>query len=644
MIYGLLRKRVLALASLYGVGIWLASLGQDLALPYGAWAPWGVFFVLLSFLASLVGWGIWATRRLGWDGTGFADYFALGAGIYAFWAYGLSLLGAIGPNQALLFHGFLLLGLLWVPALPPFLNPQDLLKVRRDEPVAMLTIAAVLIVVLLQAQRLHFLQDGMVYHLLGPEAWWREGTLAGWREQPQLFHAGFWDALGFAALAAFSRDAGQGLVSVHLFSQLLNASLALGGALLVLYRVAGYCLRERAWAFWVLLGALVLEPILWTAWNPKNDYGALFWLLYALLCLLPLGRAQPRVLIAGVFLGLASGTKLFHGVAAVAAILAWWISRRENVGGLKASRETLLIMVGAAIPLVLVVFRNGYYLGAPLFPLETSWWPTPTLSTSVREFMLGVHGSDPIPLSWTWGQVATRIWQLQLEWIPALLLAIPLWVRFRKNNFGFICGFFFLVTIIGLAAYGPRIFQEHTIRFFALSLVLGRLVLVAALANFISRTPLVRSGWLTWVRMLPALAWVVFSFVPWGVVGMPSPDANLAVVEAYRGGQCKAWLRGQRDRALLLNDDFLYYLPAKLVASGYYHQGADAWLRSGKESDLVFQGIRELGFRFVYDDFGPEAAIYFSDFAARRQWLIERSARGLAFRGKDCVVIDLHKN
>jgi hypothetical protein len=334
---------------------------------------------------------------------------ALGAGVTAVLVTGAVAFGVFGRQSVWMIAAFMVL-VATVGALTPNRRRQGFgfTHPSRWRRLALAALAGLGLATLIATLAPPSSMDATVYHLRIAREFLRTGR---WTEIPEVVQSyqplyvqmlfaeafGLWDDV-FAALTHWALGIGAVLVA-GAWSRRLGGSALLG---MVIFGLGALFTWESTSAFIDL--ALTLFASLGLLWATRADEPGAVWL-------------------AAVFVGLASGSKLTGGVAALqAAVLVGVFS----AGGRRQAWRNagFLIAVAFALPLPWYL-RNVWFTGNPVFPVGNVWLGLPIRPLAGAQYGYGgdlIHLlTSPFDIFWR-GEPFDKGWAMG----PAYFALVPL--------------------------------------------------------------------------------------------------------------------------------------------------------------------------------------------------------------------------
>lgn len=355
----------------------LPSLFAAATLGFAGFTAWRYFAVLFSGVASVAllmitaliaaGSGRAAMRLIGLKGLPESEAnltgATLGLGLIALGTLGLAAVGALTPLAMAVF-----LGALWVWGFGEMRAGFSswLPDVGSDaaERGAWVLIGLILLVLLWLCFVPPHQYDSLVYHLPLPAAYIRAGRLVN------VEHLVF---------AHFPQNA----------EMLFTTALLIGDDLLAQM----YCWLATALSLWwlfeggrrvaprpaVVLGCLLLATQTAVMLLASTTYVEPFVMLWVTAGVFSFHRfwdegKQGWLVIAGIFTGLALGTKYYAGISAIVlgVLMLWRVATSKRPGAL---RETVLFTAVTTVVFLPWLVKNAIMIGNPVFPFLYKWFP-----------------------------------------------------------------------------------------------------------------------------------------------------------------------------------------------------------------------------------------------------------------------------
>jgi hypothetical protein len=542
-----------ALATALSLAAWWWGIPATWVDSWLGFLPLTVFFA--SFLAGILGWGLWLEKRWGGEGAGawlFSSVFACG------FAFALGHLGLLGGAHRWLFLLAFHLGIL----LAPWRRARQLLL-----PLGNRWLVGVFAFVFGLRFLTAYLPQGhgdpLLYHLMGPRLWNQLGSVGLHPDLPIPLLAASWEYFYLWPQALFTAEPASvhQLVQAQVFSQWIHLAWGLFGSLVVANALIG----RKAWLSPVgraaLLLALAFVPsIQWTAALAKNDCAVAFWSLGAWLFLRKARESGGKRdwLLGGLFAGLAVSAKIsaILFLIPLAAVFLFGLLRRHRRALLPALG---LAFAGAVLGAAPVYLRNWWETRNPFYTMFSHWFPGPWVSQSWADHFNTHQPSGGA----SWGDMMLmRLSQLAHEspvfWLWLLLPALLLWARTRPQlrEWGEWIAIFALSYVLLFVA----VMHDAELRYLGAALWVGAVLGLVWFLLLLSRLPPRARGV---AEVAVVLALLGISKLPthflWKFFRTPPGSAY---VLGHTAGSAKAWLReNAADRLVVIyGDNETYYL------------------------------------------------------------------------------------
>ena len=416
----------------------------------------------------------------------------------------------------------------------------------------------------IQSAQIHSHGDPYICYLTGPRHWFDNGTLGSLRENYTFFYAASWEALYQWGNLLLAKGPGSALDSTQRFAQWITSFMAYGGLLVTVYALTFDPGRKfgRALALMAALAATSV-PVLRGYGNlAKNDLGASFWLIAALLPLFQDPKISPMrsFLSTGLLMGAGLMAKIPY-VIFVAGQGAAWIIRYLRRGFRGMARPAAFILLGMLCGVSWIALRNIYYTGNPFFPfLQNVFGTTVPISYIHQQSLSGIDAAqvhlNARSLRLYFGELLSSWWPL-----PLSLLGFALPLRLFSKTQPLL--FFTLGGWISAVLFTFKFRQVTEIRYQGPTLILLAASGIVALSGLIlkSRKPLLVSAmhWVAGIALVLTSDLPLFTFLQLNPQRFPpTPLATLGLT----GGKAKQWIRthsNRENRTIALGDNEIYY-------------------------------------------------------------------------------------
>jgi hypothetical protein len=558
----------------------LASLGYLLlgapAVTEGPFPPpriLGCFLIFAFWLLSVGSWGklLQLRSKIGADP---ALSLALGLALASVFVSTLGMVDLIGFRL----RPFYLLLLAVGPVLAP---PTFSLSAFPRLPAWLLVFAGIVLAGLsMAALRLGSHWDPLWYHLEATRIWVEQGRIRFLPDEALAFQAGAWDQLYLWAHILLGAPEGRGLVSAQLFAQWTHfTAFLLSG--FFLERLLRFFCRSRNWRLLAVVAGMTAEPLLYSSVIAKNDWGAICWLLAAVVLFLEAGQANLLWIAGGLF-GLALSTKWTVAFSALPVLASAFLLQRD-------ARKIRIFLLSMLVGLLPICLRNLLGTGDPFYPLfpwifhehlPASWY---TLIASYRlprqdiGFFREMHNV--------------------IFFLPCILLPIA-WKDRRVLTL-------FLLVSCSFALWRLGCGESGLIRWWSLGLVLAAGALPAAAPVLLAQLRLSAYERSAFLLMLGLCVYSVVNFFPSGLYTTnPLAFSPEFQVRSFPGGASGAWIRRFRPGAkvAVLAGSRLYYLNPVPHVRIWDSLNLDPALSNARNGIDLVQALDRQGFTLLLDE------------------------------------------
>ncbi len=280
------------------------------------------------------------------------------------------------------------------------------------ERLILVIVAALLFVALLFAFAPPFAWDGMTYHLPGPQQYVDAGRMETNADNPYLGFPQNMDILFALAMALFRRATAA--TPVHFYAGFMGLIATAG-------LIRRYADRTSAYVGMLLL--LSSYSVWWLFTIPYVDLGLM---LYGGLALIAISqwREQPDVkwlALAGIFAGLALGTKYTAGVLGLALGIFILVAYPRQI-----IRSTLVFGAAALIVFVPWMIKGALLYQNPVYPyvLGGPGWD------DLREQAFGQEGTQMLgsDIAWQWPILPVSVTLFGVEHVPPYSFTTGPWL------------------------------------------------------------------------------------------------------------------------------------------------------------------------------------------------------------------------
>jgi hypothetical protein len=460
--------------------------------------------------------------------------------------------------------------------------------------------------------------DPLLYHLVGPRQWALAGGFAMDPQFPNGILASTWECLYlWPQMLWFNYLPLYGLVEAQIQSQWLHLFLGLGGCALLVARLFRGAVAERVLPL-LMLGALFVSGLQWTATLAKNDLGISLWVLGAAIYFLEgwERKENGKVLLGGIFGGLAVAGKvtalmsLFPFCMALALLQTPW---KEPGRFLKF---TLLAIVGLALGALPLYLRNFSLTGNPFYPLFANRFPSPWMSPSWQSHFAQVAPSNPFK---AFGRIFTRLPDLfhEAPWV----LALPLWavaIRTTARPRLRIALFFLGAAIASYCLFVTTQSTDIELRYLGAALLLISAGSIAALWQVAELW--LSPRWQKFFLLFLVIGLLAGSKLPLHIVRKiwKGPLGVAYVSQQHTAGEAKAWLRSHLGDgyAVVVGDNEGYYLSPIAATVLTERPDLDAATRNEKDLGRFVSAICRLAHARYLLDSRPDVGGFSSLFGA----------------------------
>ena len=529
----------------------------------------GTLLLTSFFVLSCYGWGQYFWRKLGPRLQSFSSLGSLALG-----SAGASVTMMLAGHVGMIGHAW---DKLWICLLTagPLMNVKESLSSGPSVPFGfqmkkdgLFKICVAILIAIIASQTAiallaHGTSDPFLYHLTGPRFWWAMGRVYLPPHLPIIYQGSWWEYLLIWGDILFAEYPGRGLIEAHLFGQLIQVLIGVGGTTLALFVLIEQIIPSFPIAFPVAVLPGISSSSLWNvSCLAKSDLGACFWSLTGLVFLF-----EENALLAGCFAGFGVAAKWNNGLFIVPTFAAFILIRhfRTRRSLRETLRFTLSLLTGGLVFAAPILVRNGIATGNPVFPLLNEYFITSNLGSSTLA-QLPTFGQSYETKS----RLSKLVSLLSDSPFDFALLLAPLFLFLRRSTsavqavlLGLLVTFGFF-TVIGVRDFFPRWLGSA----YALAPALGMLIALYTGTDllaliFKTKSPIFARSFVVLCLSLLILIhrpdWTslktVFSFI--------SPSYVIQNEEVHLGGASKAWLRrnaAPSDLIFTTGDNEIYYL------------------------------------------------------------------------------------
>ncbi len=415
--------------------------------------------------------------------------------------------------------------------------------------------------------------DPLYYHLTSARWWLDAGRIYFPPTNAGVFVAGSWDALYLWAGYFVGGPEGKGLVEQQLFGQWTH--FLLGG---IGTACALHCLFAKIFPaitrhslFWLTAIALLSSSQLSTVYLAKNDWGASFFLLLAVLLL-----QRPKYLLAGFFLGLALSSKPSMAFIALPLTLVFWPWKW---------RASAFVGGGLFLGALPYLWRNFSLTGEFFFPLLVG----PEYPSFYQVRYYSGEGFSFSGKSFLWQQIAND----SLFWVLTVALALVAWWARKRNA---LAAALAVAVTLGAVFFFCKVGLRAEFRLYGLGcLLLGGLGL-GFLLERVAIKPAILAG-----LFLLASLWAGFPWVgPKLLFEAQSPQQE---VQRHFGGQALVWIRANLVPEKVVgavNDSRIFYLSDRKYARIWDSPPLDRELFAAQDLPGVVAALRRQGVEYLF--------------------------------------------
>ncbi len=517
----------------------------------------GTFFIFLFFSCAVFSWGQLWCRILAFDSRSLTWPAALGSAWTSITAMLLGHLGLIGlgrllPTLSILFAGTV------ANAVWSLRNPAAATSPRVQGDVfqraATAVVGASVGVFVVAAFYPNPFWDPLWYHLLAPRLWSEAGSIGFLKKTVVVMQAVTWEYIFLWGNALLGARDGGGLVAGQLFGQWLHALWGYGGTALALSFFLKRFSNERSWLALAVLSGLCIASFQKMAMLAKNDWGICFWALvgFGILFDEPKLFQKRRMVVAGLFIGLAVAGKLTALFAAGTLLLLWISLDRAWL------KKVPCVVLGFLMIVVPVLTWSWRETGNPFFPSMNSVFHSPFLGPSWSRAMQAYQGvGETHKLGEYWSRLKALSSENPLMWLSLLfpfLFVLP--ARYRPGLKALLP--FWATAALAFVAYIVKVGVSLTeLRYLGPSLILLSSFPILVIERLLPAS-------FSWVRWPLLLLLALASNITWdSPVAITRTPTATAIVQAHPGGPAFHWLRQntRRDELVVtLLETRLYYM------------------------------------------------------------------------------------
>lgn len=546
----------------------------------------GAFALFLTFLISLMSWGLLIARQLNQQKS--ETILAFGALFYCFLAAALGHLGLIHYSQQKIAILILFLGPLLL-TLSEWRNSNSNsgnLDLPRLKPQWTLCFIAFMI-----CAPLSFTFDSMAdplwYHLVGPRLFTDSGKIYLPPEFPIALKSGLWEYLFIWGNMILGGPEGSGLIAGQTFGQWTHMFIGLTGSYFLLQKIFAYLFPKEGAAFICVLTlyAIFSTELMNVSHLAKNDWGAVLFALAGLLFAL-----EKKYFWAGVFYGAAFTSK--YTVAFSFLGFLFLVPKQFY-----SPRNILKFLFSFGLGISPICLRNLFLTGNPLFPTMNSFFHSPLLGPSWR----GIEAFSGHGLDWS----ASRIIQVETIFnqsflmVPALIFCLLLpFIEWIKKNWRIAAaGFFPVVVFFTFAGTKAEVRLLGPTIFFVIAF--GGINLKELLTRFTPKT-IASNLFFTALAVLPICPLLAKPLSFWNQI--VQQDAPSLEIRKHPGGAASAWMRMNlpfQTKIASGSETRLYYLTPMAVTRIWDDPLIDRKLREQFDVKGLFQVLDEAGIQYL---------------------------------------------
>jgi len=525
------------------------------------WGIFPLFFLFLSFISGLMGWGFLLQRKVG---GGAASIYLLSSVAAVIFAMLMGHLAFLSSSYRWLFHLFLVVGIFFLPK--GFYRSLFFLFSNRWLNFLFFYIFGLrfLTAYIPQAHG-----DSLLYHLMAPRLWTLQGVVKLNQELPIALLASTWEYFYLWPQILFADvNASVGnLIQAQIFSQWIHLTWGLFGSILVLRaliekKIKNFCELDLAL---ILLSILFVSSMQWTGALAKNDCGIAFWCVGAWFYFAEGISKQQKyfALLGGLLAGLATAGKinaiLFLIPLALWIFLKLFSLKVEN----KKQYSTLflaLALLGFLLGALPIYLRNYMETQNPFYTMFSLWFPSPWISQSWADHFSAHQISETKNV---WQMFVYRLNQLSREFITFwFLLFLPILFFFQKTRVvlkEFSDEAFLFLTALLVCVLAVS--DEAEVRYLGAALWIGSALGALVAVSFFSN---INKTWGKYGKYFLLILFLATSKLPTHLIWKLHRTAiGEAAVREHTGGDAKEWLRNniKKDRLIVLSgDNEAYYL------------------------------------------------------------------------------------
>jgi hypothetical protein len=488
--------------------------------------------------------------------------------------------------------------------------------------------------------------DEYYYHLLGPKLWSDVGHISLNTSHPVIMQCSLWEYLYIWGFSFLSEPGPFGLIEAQLFARWTHVLIGYVGTALVLrhmlYRLNfGENLKSKIWIEFAVLTALLSNSLLASALQAKNDWGVSFWTLTAFYLLLTPSKSLrvTHYFVAGLFAGAASVAKFSSVLTLVPFFIFWIVTHHKTI------QNNIRILgcgiLGALIPITIILYRNWIEVGNPVFPVLNHIFNSPWASISWQSLqnLYEAKGADL-----DWAHWKTKL-HGAIDASPWILGSLFLFAIKRNTPLKLITG----VGLLSLIFTGLKVtiaFDDitHFLRLQGPGALLltagGTLTIAAIILRYVPKAAPYFIGFSMVFTILHAnIDWALWKKLS------QIPSRATIIRELLIGGTAKAWLRlnaKPQDLIFSTGDDHLYYISNLNVASMIRQPEIDLRTNLPLDPYNILLTLREYNGRYLLDS-RHWASYTWGTTATRLLKTLLDHPETLVFVSKNSDVYDLEK-
>lgn len=403
--------------------------------------------------------------------------------------------------------------------------------------------------------------DEYYYHLLGPKLWSDAGRIALNTHHPSIMQCSLWEYLYLWGFSFLTETGPFGLVEAQLFARWTHVAIGFAGCGLALHQIIGRYTDSKTWRAVILVVAMLSPALTFSTLQAKNDWGAAFWTLTAMVLLFDRGTVlKKQLVVGGFFLGAAIVAKLSVMLTAIPLVAIWMVSEVFlNKQQPRRLTAVALVFAGVVLATTPILLRNWIEVENPIFPAFNSYFKSPWASTSWQNLQNKFEAKGFELSTYSWSKKTAALFK-SCPWILALA-ALPFLRSWSKliPLLAIGIGSFFLLNLKVDIAFGE---VSHFLRMQGPGALLLTTVCLLLLEKIASKFGSRASALLAGAALLLSLK---NPEIPWNIWrdAFKLPPSQLILRDLHLGGAAKTWLRlnaKQDDVIFSTGDAHIYYI------------------------------------------------------------------------------------